>query len=93
MASGCREQHGVSFTRGIPWIATEGDVKAKWGGDPKRFHCGICGHRFVVGDTVRWQYSPRQTNFLVCEKCDDEPETLIARREEMFRIAEILDLI
>ena len=71
------------FTNQKPRIATEADCKAKWSfGKPgEKFRCHICGHKFSVGDTWRWQSAYGRTievngkkygllNFLVCSSCD-----------------------
>lgn len=64
----------MSFTDQKPFVATEAHVKARWGSG---FTCKLCGHKFVVGDTVRWVYAngtkDQQTgNFMVCARCDGE---------------------
>lgn len=84
----------MSFTDGKPWVATEQHAKAPWGGTKsgKRFRCGVCGHRFQVGDTVRFVFanfkeSPsRYGNFLTCAWCDG-PDVL-ERRANMEKDAE-----
>lgn len=49
---------GVSnFTNMQPFVATEDDVKARWGCRAGLFRCAVCGHRFRVGDVVRWFYT------------------------------------
>lgn len=68
----------MSFTDGKPRVATEDEVhKFKWGGTKvgERFRCGICGHRFRVGDYWRWVYdndkdSSGYGNFSTCQACD-----------------------
>jgi hypothetical protein len=66
----------MSFTDGKPRIATEQDCKARWScGKPgERFRCCLCGHKFVVGDVWRFQFTNNIPNAggnpLVCEKCD-----------------------
>jgi hypothetical protein len=71
----------MSFTDQKRWTATEKDVQTEWGLNGKGFRCGLCGHRFKVGDGVRWQYGSGRTferdgktfgvqNFKVCDGCD-----------------------
>lgn len=74
----------MSFTDGNPWIATEADCKARWGGrkNGDGFHCRLCGLKFVPGDTVRWQYlndSGPTGNVLVCKKCDGTKDEIRAK--------------
>jgi len=62
----------ASFTNQQPFVATEQQVKMRWGGG---FKCKLCGHAFAAGDTVRWVYAngtpgAQCGNFLVCQKCD-----------------------
>ena len=70
---------GMSFTDGKPFIATEANCKASWGGgkNGSYFRCYFCGHKFKPGDTVRWQYtndiSGAGGNPMVCERCDGPP--------------------
>ena len=68
----------MSFVDGTPQVATEWDCKALWGGGKpgRRFRCGLCGHRFQVGDYWRFVYTnsltggPYSGNPLVCRSCD-----------------------
>lgn len=66
----------MSFTDGKPWVATAEDCARDWncGKNGKHFRCGLCGHRFVVGDRVRWQYTNdipgAGGNPFVCQSCD-----------------------
>lgn len=75
-----------NFTTCEPWVATEDDVKASWAGrrDGSRFSCGLCGHRFAVGETVRFQWMKSHPNFLVCAPCDgpDVQERFATFREQ-----------
>lgn len=86
----------MSFTDGKPFIATEKDTKLRWsGGKPGEFfRCGFCGVKFQAGDTVRWVFTNDTPgaggNPFVCEKCDAPRDELLARRKEMFKIAEIV---
>lgn len=73
----------MSFTDGKPWVATEAECKAQWGGRKGGFRCVLCGYRFIPGDTVRWQYtndSPGACgNPLVCVACDGSKEEIVAK--------------
>jgi ribosomal protein L24E len=87
-----------SFTDRKRRIATERDVNARWSGDLPgvRFRCGLCGHRFKIGDGWRWVYGDGRTfttengkkcgvcNFLTCDACDtpDVLDKWVARYEE-----------
>jgi hypothetical protein len=66
-------------------IATEHNCNAKWGGAPpgERFRCGLCGHKFVVGEGWRFVFATGKLgiitrdgekfglpNLLVCDTCD-----------------------
>jgi hypothetical protein len=79
----------MSFTDGKPFIATEAHCKGKWGGVPNGLHfrCAFCGYKFVLGDTVRWQYTNEYRgasgNPLVCVKCDCPKDELIAKWRAM----------
>jgi hypothetical protein len=80
----------MSFTYGKPWIATEKDTQTRWScAKPgENFRCGMCGHKFVVGDRVRWQYTNDIPNAggnpMICEACDgpDIVERWIAKCAE-----------
>lgn len=56
------------------------------------FGCALCGHKFVPGDVVRWQYTNdikgAGGNPLLCSKCDTGKEgviaEIIARRKSIF---------
>jgi hypothetical protein len=71
-----------SFQHQKRFVATEKDCSTKWGLDGKGFKCGMCGHRFVVGDGVRWVYAngntPSFCNFFTCDDCDG-PDVLERR--------------
>jgi hypothetical protein len=45
------------FTKREPFVATEDDVKARWGSQAGLFRCAICGLKFNVGDVARWFYT------------------------------------
>ena len=81
----------MSFTDGKPWTVTEKDLTIRWScGKPgERFRCYICGHKFIVGDVVRWQYTNDTPgaagNPLVCAACDG-PD-VIEKWKECVRIA------
>jgi hypothetical protein len=70
----------MSFTDQKRFVASAKDCKKDvWGSG---FKCGICGHKFVEGDGVRWVYangnSPSYGNFMVCDSCDS-PDVLQRR--------------
>lgn len=84
----------MSWTDGKPFIATEADCKANWACQPNgaAFRCALCGYRFKVGDTVRWQYTNDTKtaggNPLVCVDCDTGREGIIAeitKRRELIK--------
>lgn len=69
----------MSFTNQKPFVATEEQCRAPWGAvdNGVRFRCYLCGHKFVVGDTVRWVYGNSPSpgiraygNILTCVECD-----------------------
>jgi hypothetical protein len=79
------------FTSQKPFTVTEEHLRVHTGGcTGGRLHCNLCGHRFVVGETARWQYavSKGARNFFVCVKCDGEPAALIARFISMVQTRE-----
>ncbi len=83
----------LNFTDGKPWIVSEADTKKAWNGgkDGAFFRCALCGHKFVAGDTARWQFTNDTPgaggNPMVCVKCDGGKEAIVAeirkRREEL----------
>ena len=81
------------FTDGERWIATADNVATKWGGDGKGFKCGLCGHRFVEGEGVRWVYAngttPSYCNFFTCDSCDGSD--VLERRTAAGKFADSLD--
>lgn len=85
----------MTFTDGLPHVATEEDLTAPWGGywDGRRFCCSLCGHRFAVGDVWRWQSTPPgMPNFFVCQDCDgaDVSERYRVQFAEAKRLAHLL---
>ena len=81
----------MSFTDGLPRVATEEDIWAHWGGGRpgERFRCYLCGHRFAVGDVWRFQPMQGAMNFIVCGGCDgdDVVERWKAWKDELERRA------
>jgi len=69
-----------NFTDGKPRIVTSRDLEACWGDSPDNFRCGFCGHKFILGDYYRWQYTNdvpgAPGNPFVCKYCDVDPEIL-----------------
>lgn len=66
----------MSFTDQKPFTATAEDCKRDWAcGKPgEHFRCGLCGHKFVTGDVVRWQFTNNLPGYggnpFVCKPCD-----------------------
>lgn len=65
------------FTKGARFVVIESDLRGNWSGCRHgiRFACGLCGRRFIVGDTIRWVYANGKNgapggNFFVCGPCD-----------------------
>jgi hypothetical protein len=63
----------MSFTDGERRIADEKTVNAPWSGNKKNFRCGLCGHKFVIGDGWRFLFTndmPKAPgNPLICDSC------------------------
>jgi hypothetical protein len=73
------------WTCGLPFVATEADCNVtRWScaGPGERFRCFKCGHKFVPGDTVRWQFTNdtpgASGNPFVCVNCDGPKEKIVA---------------
>ena len=79
----------MSFTDGKPFVVTESQCRASWlgGKNGKHFRCGLCGHKFAVGDIARWQYTNdihgAGGNPLVCQKCDGTKEEIVTKWKAM----------
>lgn len=79
----------MSFTDGKPWVVTDKDCRAKWGGadNGKRFRCYLCGHKFVPGDVARWQYTNDTPdaggNPMVCKDCDGTKDEIVEKWKAM----------
>lgn len=75
------KKEDFSFTDQKPRIATEEDIKGKWGGRQEGFRCHMCGYKFRIGDYWRWVNPNRPFKmdnkeywlmpFLVCDNCDN----------------------
>lgn len=84
----------MSFTNGLPWLATDADCSVAWGGSKggTRFRCTLCGYRLNPGDRVRWQYTNDVPgaggNPLVCEGCDGTKEEIVEKMKNMYAEAE-----
>lgn len=86
-----QEQRVSSWINGEPFVATADHVATKWSNRTGNFRCCFCGHEFVVGDTVRWQYTNdthgAAGNPFVCTSCDGGGDANIAeilrRRSEL----------
>jgi hypothetical protein len=78
----------MSFMDGKPFVATKQHLEADWygGANGKYFRCVLCGHRFLLGDIVRFQYTndvpDAGGNPLVCIKCDGTKEQIVAKMRE-----------
>jgi len=55
--------------------------------DKPVFRCFLCGHRFVPGDVVRWQFTNdipgAAGNPLVCKACDGTKDEVVAKWKAM----------
>lgn len=95
MSASTNGHEGVSsFTSGEPFTATVVDCNTRWGcGKPgENFRCCLCGHKFIPGDTVRWQFTNDTPdaggNPFVCQPCDGGRDAIIAeikRRREILK--------
>ena len=80
----------MSFTDGKPFVVTEESRRAPWSGgkNGECFRCYLCGYKFKLGDTARWQFTNNIPgaggNPLVCTDCDgpDVIERWIAMHRE-----------
>jgi len=83
----------MTWTDGKPFTATAEHCALHWNGGKRGqyFRCGLCGHRFVEGDTLRWQFTNDTPgaggNPFVCQDCDKGRDANIAeilkRRAEL----------
>ncbi len=83
----------ISWTDGRPFMATGEHLKLAWNGHKNgtHFRCGLCGLRFQIGDTVRWQFTNDTPgaggNPFVCTSCDKGRDgniaEILARRAEL----------
>lgn len=84
----------MGWIDGKPLQVTEAHLKTNWSGyrDGRKFRCGLCGHRFQLGDTFRFVManingSPtKYGNFFTCASCDGDD--VLQRRAAMEREAE-----
>ncbi len=71
------------WTSGKPFTATNVHCSLRWSfGKPgENFRCALCGHKFVVGDYVRWQFTNDTPgaggNPFVCKACDLGKEKIV----------------
>jgi len=72
------------FTNQKPFQVDAEDIARPWSGgkNGKYFRCYLCGHRFVVGDTARWQDS-KHGSFFVCSACDGPKDETIQKWIDM----------
>jgi hypothetical protein len=83
----------TKWTDGKPFVATGDHLSAPWNGLKRgeAFRCALCGYRFRIGDTVRWQFTNDATgaggNPFVCQDCDGGRQHIIEeirrRRHEL----------
>ena len=87
------EQPRERFTNQKRFVATKKDCAAKWPMEGEGFKCGLCGHRFTVGEGVRWVYAngntPSYRNFFTCDSCDGED--VLERRTSAGDVAKSLE--
>lgn len=73
----------ATWTNGKPFVAEDWHIKADWNcGKPgEHFRCALCGYKFAVGDTVRWQFTNDAPGAggdpFVCVVCDRGREAII----------------
>ena len=83
----------MSWTDGQPFVATQEHCDLPWNGGKRgeHFRCALCGNKFAVGDTVRWQFTNDVKgaggNPFVCQTCDTGRDKIIA--EILLRRAEL----
>src|SRR5687767_11524101 len=71
-------------------LVTEEELKAPWGGDPKKFfRCGFCGHKFQLGDLFMLVYTNGMQgaggNPMACGDCKTKHGGIEGLREEWRR--------
>jgi len=83
------------FTDQKPFVLTEKQSKMRWGSRFRdgKLRCNLCGHKFKVGDIVRWIYANGPNggncgNFFTCKKCDGDD--VLERGVESFEMAKKL---
>lgn len=84
------------WLEGKSFIVSEDHLKARWGcGKPgERFGCALCGYKFKLGDTARWQFTNDVPgaggNPFVCRDCDTGKDMIVAKILEIRRNLERL---
>lgn len=83
----------MSFTDQKPFVVTEQQVTAPWGGhrDGRNFRCAWCGHHFKIGDVARWVFTNDgqpdtkglSGNPFICSSCDGPREQILARLQQL----------
>lgn len=75
----------MSWTDGKPFTATHEHCNTApwgWGKPGENFRCGLCGYKFAIGDTVRWQFTNDSPgaggNPFVCVQCDTGKDGIVA---------------
>lgn len=77
----------MSFADRKPFVATKDHCVLAWNGNKKNFRCGLCGYKFKVGDTVRWEFTNDVEgavgNPLLCIKCDRPRDVIVHKMIEL----------
>ncbi len=87
----------MSFVDRKPWVVTQEDVKKSWNSVPngKAFKCSLCNHRFIVGDTARWECTNDVPgaggNPLICFDCDRPKEEIVQKMIELNKIVRVVE--
>ena len=82
----------TGWTNGKPFQVTSKHTKiGYWGGSPDgRMRRGLCGKKFSVDDTARWQYTNDTSgaggNPFVCVSCDGSKEKIVSRIKEIYAL-------
>ena len=77
--------NNTTWLNGKPFTVTQHQTKLNWGGHDMR--CGLCGHKFIAGDSARWQFTNDTKgaggNPFVCIKCDGTKEQIVTKIREL----------
>jgi len=72
------------WIKGKPFKCTAEHLTLRWGcgGRGEKFRCALCGYKFKIGDTLRWQFTNDVRgaggNPFVCQSCDTGKESIVA---------------